>query len=216
VSFPFAAVLFDLDGTLIDSLTDIGIAMNRALEELGHASHPLEAYREFVGAGVRVLAERALRGSAEPQRVEAAVAAFRRHYADHLLDHTRPYPGVVELLSALRAQRVSLAVLSNKYEQATTALVDALFTGVFAEVRGHVDGAPRKPDPTVALAIAARLGVDPARCAFVGDTAIDMQTARNAGMRAIGVRWGFRDDVELLTAGAHSLLNEPAELLAAR
>jgi phosphoglycolate phosphatase len=213
VPLPFRSAIFDLDGTLVDSLEDIGVAMNRALAELGLAGHSLAAYRGFVGAGVRVLAERAV-SPGHHDRLEEAVAAFRRHYERDLVVHTRPYPGVVSLLSALAAQGVPLAVLSNKYDEATQAIVAALLGEVpFAVVQGHRPELPKKPDPTAALAIASRLGAAPADCVFVGDTGIDMATAAAAGMIGVGVRWGFRGDDELRDAGARAIIDRPAELL---
>lgn len=213
MSVPFRAAIFDLDGTLVDSLADIGVAMNRALAELSLPTHPPEAYAGFVGAGVQVLAERALPAD-EQGRLDEAVAAFRRHYEKALVVHTHPYPGVVALLEALTHQGVPIAVLSNKYEEATQAVVRALLATIpFSDVRGHRVGVPKKPDPSAALAIAHGLDVPPADCVFVGDTGIDMATARAAGMIPVGVRWGFRDDDELRRHGARALIDAPAELL---
>lgn len=207
------AVVFDLDGTLVDTLADIGHAMNAALAALGQPGHPFEAYRGFIGEGVRRLAERAL----PPGRgdlVDAATAEFRRVYGEHLLDRTRPYPGVPELLDGLVAAGVPLAVLSNKPDPATRRIVESLFARwPFAEIGGERPGVPRKPDPAAALAIADALGVAPARCLFVGDSGIDVATARAAGMVAVGAGWGFRGADELRAAGADVVLGAPPELL---
>ncbi|MBF5046106.1 HAD family hydrolase [Aggregicoccus sp. 17bor-14] len=211
----FAAALFDLDGTLVDSLEDIAGAMNWALAQHGLPTHPHEAYRHFVGEGVRVLVSRA--SNEAPGALQAALLeSYRAHYAEHLLDHTRPFPGVRALLERLVAAGTRLAVLSNKSDGYTRQLVEALFPGVpFGAVYGERPGVARKPDPSAALALAAELGVAPAACAFVGDTPVDMKTARAAGMHAVGVTWGFRGEAELRAHGAQALAQSAQELAAA-
>jgi phosphoglycolate phosphatase len=212
---PPRAAIFDLDGTLLDSLHDIGAAMNHALTTHGLPPHPLEAYRHFVGEGVGVLVSRALPPGREDAHA-AVVATYRAFYAEHLLDHTRPFPGLLEVLAQLEAEGVKLAVLSNKPDPATRRLVAALLSHVpFGAVYGERSGVPRKPDPTAALAVAAELGVAPGECAFIGDTAVDVDTARAAGMFAVGVTWGFRDMEELRSHGAQAIVHSAEELLAA-
>lgn len=209
----YAAALFDLDGTLVDSLADIAAAMNHTLAAHGLPTHPLEAYRRFVGEGVRRLVERAL----PRERLELAetiLADYQRRYAEHLLVHTAPFPGIAQLLDALAARGLAVAVLSNKPDGATRRIVQALFSSWRLEpVHGERPHVPRKPDPTAALEIARVLGVEPGRCLFVGDSAIDMQTARNAGMMPVGVLWGLRDRDELTSSGARALLGHPLDLL---
>lgn len=208
------AALFDLDGTLLDSLRDIGEAMNHALSLHGLPVHPLSDYRRFVGEGVRVLVSRALPTGREDAH-EAVLASYKSFYAEHLLKHTRPYPGVLEVLSRLAGEGVKLAVLSNKPDAATRQLVSALLPDVpFSVVYGERAGVPRKPDPTAALGIATELGVEPGDCAFIGDTAVDMDTARAAGMYGVGVTWGFRSE-ELQAHGARALAHTADELLQA-
>lgn len=212
--FPFQAVIFDLDGTLADSLRDLGDAMNRALEDFKLPPHPLDAYRRFVGEGVDVMVRRAAAPEARPDVLKAIADDYRRHYGliDHA--HTGPYPGIAELLDALTAAKVKLAVLSNKRDDFTKALVAKQFSRWrFADVRGEREGVPRKPDPTAALELALALNVLPANIAFVGDTAVDMNTAKNAGMQRIGCLWGFRDRDELVGAGAQRLLATPMDLV---
>lgn len=209
----FDAVIFDLDGTLADSLADIGGAMNETLAAHGHPTHPLEAYRDFVGEGIETLARRAM---PQPPRADVAdfVADYRARYRLRIAKETRPYPGVPEALDGLTAKGLKLAILSNKRDDFTVELVKTLFgRWSFVEVRGERQGVPRKPNPQAALEIAVRLEVAPARCAFVGDTPIDMKTARNAGMHAVGVTWGFRPANELNDAGAHVVLRHPSELV---
>jgi phosphoglycolate phosphatase len=207
------AVLFDLDGTLVDSLADIAGAANLVLAELGHATHPVESYRVFVGEGVTRLLEQALPAAALGD-LPAAEAQFRRVYPQRMLDETRPYEGIPELLEALAARQIPCAVLTNKPQLAAEGVVEHLFApGTFVAVVGQRDDQPRKPDPTGALDLARRLGLAPSRLAMVGDTRTDMETARNAGLRAVGVRWGFRDEAELRAHGADVVLSQPADLL---
>jgi phosphoglycolate phosphatase len=206
------AIIFDLDGTLADSLGDIADAMNDVLAGLGIEPHPGAAYRGFVGEGVERLVERALPPERQGDRAHA-VRAFALRYADHMLDTTRPYSGVPELLDALAARAVPMAVLSNKPEAATQRMVAALFPRWrFAAVAGQRADVPRKPDPTAALALAGRLGRAPAEVVLVGDTATDIATARAAGMVPVGVLWGFQDRATLKAAGAAHLVAHPAEL----
>ncbi|WNG40723.1 HAD family hydrolase [Archangium violaceum] len=209
------AALFDLDGTLLDSLHDIGAAMNHALASQGLPVHPLAAYRHFVGEGVQVLVSRAV--PADRAELQAPVlAAYRAFYAEHMQDHTRPFPGIPALLARLADEGVKLAVLSNKPDASTRRLVADLLPDVrFGAVYGERSGVPRKPDPTAALSIAAELGVGPGDCAFIGDTGVDMETARAAGMYGVGVTWGFRGEEELQTHGARVLARTADELLQA-
>jgi phosphoglycolate phosphatase len=210
-----SAVIFDLDGTLLDTLHDIAHAANIVLREAGYPEQPIDAYRYFVGNGVRILFQRAL---PEPHRdrvtVEACAVAFRETYSRLWNVHTRPYAGVEELLRLIIAMPLSMAVLSNKPHAFTERCVaEYLPQEDFRVVLGQRDGVPQKPDPTGALEIAAQLALPPGRIVFVGDTAVDMQTAIAAGMVPIGVRWGFRPERELIEAGAQSVLGEPGELL---
>jgi phosphoglycolate phosphatase len=212
---PLRAALFDLDGTLLDSLHDIGAAMNHALAHHGLPVHPLPAYRRFVGEGVRVLVSRAVPAGREVLH-EAVLDTYRARYAECMLDTTRPFPGIPELLSRLAEEGVKLAVLSNKPHASTRRLVETLLPQVrFEAVYGERAGVPRKPDPTAALGLAAELGVGPEDCAFIGDTAVDMDTARAAGMYGVGVTWGFRHEEELQAHGARALVHTVEELLQA-
>ena len=208
----FAAAIFDLDGTLIDSLADIGTSMNRALAAHDLPTHPIERYREFVGEGVEVLARKAT--GDHPTLQAAVLATYRGLYADNLFGHTMPYAGISELLAELRTLPIRLAVLSNKPHVSTQRLVAALFADVpFAAVYGQRVEVPRKPDPAAALQIARDLSVDPKNCVFIGDSAIDMRTANAAGMFAVGVTWGFKSRDELTDFGAHAVIDVPHELL---
>ena len=208
------AVIFDLDGTLADSLGDIAAAMNRTLQAHGFPEHPVAAYRTFVGEGVRKLVERALPPGAEGVR-EAFLAAYQADYGDHLLDATGLFPGIPEVLDALQSAGIPVGVLSNKPELPTRQMVDALCgRWSLRAVFGERPGVPRKPDPTSALALADALGAPPESVAFVGDTGVDMLTARAASMRPVGVLWGFRPK-EVLASGVEAAGTgaELAELL---
>ncbi len=210
---PVRALILDLDGTLADTLDDLTAAVNHVLASLGLPARTRDEIRSFVGEGAASLVRRALPPS-HAHLGEDALAAFRAHYAAHLVVATRPYPGIPEALAALEERRFPLAVLSNKPQPLTEAVVRALFPGVrFASVFGERPGLPRKPDPTSALLVAEALGVPPSEIALVGDGATDVGAARAAGMHAIGATWGFRPREELLEAGATRLLESPAELL---
>ncbi len=207
-------VLFDLDGTLLDSLGDIAAAMNAVLARRGHPAHPLDAYRRFVGDGIEMLVRRALPGALSESEVTAALQDMREEYAQRSVETTRPYPGVPELLDALVARRVPIGIVTNKPQQPAVAMVAALLgTWPFSVVVGARDGLPRKPDPTGAREAARQMGLHPASTWYVGDTAVDMLMAVAAGMRPAAALWGFRTETELRTAGAKVLLHRPGDLL---
>ena len=210
----YKAILFDLDGTLLDTLEDLATAANRALGTLGLPAHPTDAYRVFVGDGLRTLAERILPGEQRSAaQVDALVAAFEREYSRTWNERTAPYAGVPEMLDRLTAGGYRLSVLSNKPDAFTRLCVEQLLPHwTFAPLYGQRPGVPKKPDPAAALAIAAELGLDPAEVLYLGDTATDMHTARAAGMEAVGVLWGFRSADELRAAGARHLITHPGEL----
>ena len=209
------AVVFDLDGTLADTLRDIAEAMNRALAARGMPQHPPAHYRALIGGGARELVSKVIpRDAASQAQADAVLAAFRREYLPRPVVHTRAYPGIDELLAELARRGLPLAVLSNKLDAPTREIVRALFPDVpFAAVYGERPPLPRKPDPATALALARELGVAPERCAFVGDSQVDVSTALAAGMLPVAVTWGFRDRPELEASGAKLLIAEPRELL---
>jgi len=209
------ALIFDLDGTLLDTLDDLADAMNHALAAEGLATHPTDAYRGFVGDGIRALTERVLPASHRtPETLRRLMTAMRQEYARTWARRTRPYPGVPALLDGLTARSVRLAVLSNKPDDFTRDMV-AHFLGrwPFADVRGVYEGGARKPDPAQARLILAGLGAPAERAWFVGDTAVDVQTGRALGSRPVGVAWGFRGPRELWDAGADVVIASPEELL---
>lgn len=209
-----SAMIFDLDGTLIDSLEDIADAANNTLAAFGMPEHTRDDYRRFVGNGVQVLLERTLpAGHAGPPSARF-VETFKQLYRRHLNRKTMPYGGIETVLTRLAENGMKLAVLSNKPDEFTKICIARFFPGIpFTAVYGQREGKPRKPDPRPAREIADKLQVLPANCAFVGDSSVDMATGKGAGMFSIGVSWGFRDCQELMTAGADLIINHPEELL---
>lgn len=209
----YRAVLFDLDGTLVDSLADLANATNYALAKLGCPTHPREAYRYFVGDGARMLCARALPANRQ-DLVERALELMRAHYERHCFDESRPYPGIVELLDTLQQRGVSMAVLSNKPDAFTKRVIRHFFPRVgFVMVRGQLPHLPLKPDPMAARQIAEDVGVEASQWLYLGDTNTDMRTARAAGMFAVGALWGFRPREELEEAGAQAFVEQPEEVL---
>ncbi|MEX2579076.1 MAG: HAD family hydrolase [Verrucomicrobiales bacterium] len=211
------AVIFDLDGTLLDTLRDLADSGNAVLQGRGFPGHDLDAYRGFVGSGMEELVRAIFPGEHRPVSEEAvaeALAEYRGHYASRWRNTTAPYPGIPALLDELAAKGVPVGVLSNKAHDFTVKCVEA-FLGdwTWDMVLGQREGTTRKPDPSGALEVASALGVAPENCFFVGDSDVDMLTARNAGMRVVGVDWGFRSREELLEAGAETILETPADLL---
>ena len=211
----YRAVIFDLDGTLLDSLEDLADSMNVVLARQNFPVHAVEKYRYFVGDGIAELVRRVL---PVEQRADALVAENIRwmsaEYEQRWNKKTCPYPGIAELLDALTGAGLNLAVLSNKPDAFTKIMVPALLPGWnFAPILGARPGVPVKPDPQAAIEIADQLALSPAEILYLGDTATDMRTARAAGMMAIGVAWGFRTVEELQQSGAQQIIHQPTELL---
>ena len=211
----YKACIFDLDGTLINSLDDLADCCNYALEQMGFSIHKVQDYRYFVGNGVVNLIQRTVPQTGVSQAVlDKTLDIYRKRYAAHYLDKTKPYDGINELLKALKAKDLKLTVVSNKPDDATKKLISEVFgENVFDIVLGQQEGVPHKPNPQGALKACEQMQVLPHECVFLGDTCIDIQTAIAAGMLPVGALWGFRDRDELVTAGAEVLLSEPIELL---
>lgn len=212
------AVLFDLDGTLLDTLQDLATSGNEVLAGRGLPPHPLDAYRIFIGNGMVNLARDVFPAEMRPEteeQIATVLDEYRAAYSRNWKNTTVPFPGIAEVLDRLVADRIPIGVVSNKAHDFTLQCVDAFLSDWKWDVLiGAREGHPRKPDPAGALEAAAVLGVAPEDCLFVGDSDVDMMTARNAGMRAIGVSWGFRPVEELNWAGAEVILETPADLLA--
>ncbi|MCX5797316.1 MAG: HAD hydrolase-like protein [Elusimicrobia bacterium] len=212
----FKAVLFDLDGTLLDTLADIASCVNLVRAELGLPPHPKEAYKHFVGDGltellVRAFPSRALRGPG----LRARARRFEELYEQHSMDETRPYPGVARMLAGVARRGLPMAVVSNKPQRFTEECVAELLPRWrFAVVRGARPKVPLKPAPAGPLAAARAMGVRPGAVLYLGDTCVDMKAAVAAGMFPVGALWGFRDAEELERFGARVLIRRPGELLA--
>jgi phosphoglycolate phosphatase len=211
----YRAVLFDLDGTLLDTIHDLAASMNHVLRDLGLPEHQLEAYKSFVGDGVEMLVRRALPfGHRDEETVHRGVGAMRDEYGRRWGERTRPYDGIPALLDALTARHVKMAILSNKPDDLTKTTVSALLSEWrFEPVLGERPFVPKKPDPAGALEISARLEIPPAEFLYVGDTNTDMQTANAACMFPVGALWGFRTAEELFGSGAKALIEKPLDLL---
>ena len=212
---PIGAFIFDLDGTLLDSIGDIAASGNAALLELGFPTHATARYRAFVGDGVANLARKVLpEGHRDEETVKRFLSRFKDQYSRSWKESTRPYPGIVELLSALGERGVPMGIISNKRDEFTKACVLELLPGSrFGEVRGESESTPVKPDPSGTIAVAKALGCAPSSCVFVGDSEVDAETARRAGMRFVAVEWGYRSRAQLEAAGVSSFVQEPGELL---
>lgn len=210
----FDAVIFDLDGTLLNSLVGIADAMNILLERLNYPTHSLEPYKYFVGDGLVELVKRALPDEKrEESDIPALFKEYREIYNTTWPLKSPPYDGIPQLLDTLAKKKIKMSILSNKSHDFTQRMVAQLLPGVrFEEVRGVFDGGTRKPDPSGALEIARIMNTTPGNIAFVGDTSIDMKTAVRAGMYPVGVLWGFRPEKELLDNGAKHIVAQPMEI----
>ena len=207
------AVIFDLDGTLLNTLGDLRAATNHALEVRGLPPHSMEEIRQFIGNGIRLLICRAMPEGTPEAEIDAALDDFKAYYAAHIHDRTVPYDGIPQLLTALRKRGIQVAVLSNKIDSASQELIEYFFPGKTDVVFGEHVGVPRKPDPTSCRMVMQQLGVQPEQVLYVGDSGTDMQTAKNAGLYAVGVTWGFRSKEVLLKYGADVLVHRPEQFL---
>ena len=211
----FEAVIFDLDGTLLDTIADHTDSMNIALSHFGFPVHDVESCKMFVGDGVEMFAFRALPEHSRDQAMVTKCAAFvREEYSKRWAKKTRPYEGVSKLLDELSLRNLKMAILSNKPDDSTKEMVAELLSRWrFHPVAGAQPSVPKKPDPTLAIQISQQLGVSPEQFLYLGDTGTDMKTAQGAGMFAVGVLWGFRSAEELQHAGAKVLVKHPKEVL---
>jgi len=211
----YKATLFDLDGTLLDTLRDIAGSVNRALSSLGFPEHKVDAYKYFVGDGEDVLAFRALpEDYRDPATVNTVLKLFHEFYAIHWGDYTRPYPGIPEMLNAITDIGIRIAVCSNKGQRFVEATVSALLPKWhFDVVLGAQPSIPTKPNPKGVLQIAAQMNLKPTDFLYLGDSGVDMKTAVAAGMYPVGVLWGYRKAEELLASGAKVLVEKPSDVL---
>ena len=211
----YDTIIFDLDGTLLDTLEDLKNAVNYALEEMGWPARSLDEVRLFVGNGVAKLMERAVPAGTGPADTARALDIFKAYYARHSKDKTAPYPGILETLEALRAMGCKLAVVSNKFDAAVKDLARDYFPGLMDLAAGENEagGVPKKPDPAMVLQTMGALNAAPERAVYVGDSDVDLETAKNAGLPCISVTWGFRDRGFLLDHGATVFADSPGDLL---
>ena len=210
----FQTVIFDLDGTILNTLEDLAAAGNWICRKHGWPEHTVEEYRQLVGTGMwNLLCLLSPRGEADPA-LEEALADYMEYYGQHCMEKTMPYPGIPQLLVELRSRGMKLAVYSNKGDRFCGELVEHYFPGVFHLIRGKVDGVPVKPDPIGLGLVMDALGAEQATTLYVGDSNVDMATARNGGLVSCGVTWGFRGQKELQEAGAVHLADTAEELLA--
>lgn len=208
-------VIFDLDGTLLNTIDDLGAATNYALRSAGYPEHSLSSYPMFVGRGVTRLIERALPEDARvPEVIAPLLETFKEYYNEHLMDATVPYPGIPELLDSLQHKGVKVAVASNKYQAAVENLIKHFFPDVrWSAVEGQKEGVPVKPDPSIVFEILGKVPTRKSKVLYAGDSGVDMETARRACVDSCGVTWGFRPLRELREAHADNIVNAPDEII---
>lgn len=212
----YKACIFDLDGTLTETLDSLVRSVNLTLCEMGLPEITRDQCRQFVGNGARVLMEKALTASGEKDlaRIEEAMEIYGRVFQDNCMYHVEPYEKITELLEGLKERQIERAVLSNKPHTQTVHVVQNVFgEEIFSCVQGQRDGCPKKPDPAMVFVIAEKLGRKIEECVYIGDSEVDIRTGSAAGMRTIGVTWGFRSKEELLEAGARETVDDPLKIL---
>lgn len=211
----YKAVVFDLDGTLINSVDDLGSAVNRTLQANNLPTHELGEYNKFIGDGAEMMVKRALpEDKRDEETVKKCLKQFLDDYFENYTVHTKPYPGISSLLDALEKKNIKFAVLTNKPNAVSQKIVEELFPDRHFElVVGQKEGLARKPDPSGALLISKTLRIKPEDIVYLGDSGVDMQTAKSAGMLPVGVLWGFRDFDELKSNGADILIDKPTDIL---
>lgn len=206
------AAVFDLDGTLINSLADLASSVNRTLSAEGYPPRTLDEVRQFVGNGVRRLVERALPHQVPPEELDRLFELYKQDYQQHLLDETAPYPGIAVLLQTLKQNGMRLAVLSNKPHASVQRICDALFPGTFDLAWGDRPGVPRKPDPTAVWMALEAMDIPREKAVYIGDSETDIRTAKNAGLHSVGVLWGFRDRSVLEAEQAQEICESAEQL----
>lgn len=209
----YSTYIFDLDGTLLDTLGDLAASVNYALRSVGLPEHSIDDVRRFVGNGVRLLMVRAIEGGDSNPRFEEAYATFRSHYMEHGLDTTQPYPGIMELLKELKARGKKIAVVSNKFYDATLELVKHFFGEYVSVAIGERENIRKKPAPDTVLEAMRMLGVDKEGAVYIGDSDVDFNTAKNVGIPCVSVLWGFRDRKFLESIGATTFITQPSQML---
>ncbi|MBR7062159.1 MAG: HAD-IA family hydrolase [Clostridia bacterium] len=209
----YKLAIFDLDGTLLDTLEDLMNSVNHALEQYGLPERSYAEIRRIVGHGIRNLVDNAVPQGTPAEVADRVFEAFKAHYKVHCADKTAPYPGVCGLLRDVRAAGLRVGVISNKADGAVQELMTTYFAGLTDIARGEIAGIPRKPAPDGVWTMIKEFGVDPSEAVYIGDSEVDVETARNAGLEHIIVTWGFRDREQLIRCGARVLADDTAEVL---
>ena len=209
----YKTYVFDLDGTLLNTINDLAASVNFALKEYGMPQHTVDEVRNFVGNGVKKLMERAVPDGLDNPLFEDAYATFKKHYLEHGLDTTKPYPGIVDLLRELKKRGKNIAVVSNKFYDATGELVRHFFGEYVKVAIGERENIRKKPAPDTVLEAFRLLGVDKEDAVYIGDSDVDVNTAKNVGIPCISVLWGFRDKKFLIENGATTFVETPQEIL---
>ena len=212
----FKAAIFDLDGTLLDTLADIANCMNEILQNAGYPTHPTEDYKYFIGEGLEALVRKTLpEDKRTDENIQKYFVEIKKIYHDRWDETSIPYDGIKELLTEMEKLNLPIAVLSNKAHEFTNIMIQTLLKEFnFSIIQGALEDKPKKPDPTLAIEMAEKMNIKPEEVIYIGDTSIDMQTAKNAGFYSVGVLWGFRKKEELVEHGAQELVEHPMDILA--
>lgn len=206
-------IIFDLDGTLLNTLEDLADSVNYALREYGLPERTLQEVKKFVGNGVELLMERAVAGGLSKEDQQECLIVFKQHYSENMNHKTRPYTGILDLIRELREKRYHIAIVSNKFDSAVKELNIEYFEGLFPVAIGASDTIAKKPAPDSVMEALRQLGVSKEQALYVGDSDVDVMTARNSGLSCVGVTWGFRDEELLSSMGASYIIHEPCQLL---
>ncbi len=207
-------IIFDLDGTLLDTIADLAYSVNTVLTHYGYRTHPVEAYKQFIGDGMTMLIQRAAGANGTEDEITKLVAELKDEYAKNWNRETKPYPGVHDLLKELSNKKISIAVFSNKSHEFTVAMAEHYFPDTaFSVILGLQDSIPRKPDPYGGLLIARTMGIEPSHIAMIGDSVTDIEMAHTCGMYSIGVSWGYRPVTLLLQHHPNAIAHAPGDII---
>lgn len=209
----FNTYIFDLDGTLLDTLLDLANAVNYAMREMSYPERTVDEVRSFIGNGIRMLIKRSAPQDISEADYEKTLAIFTEYYLAHIADFTKPYDGIIDVVQELKARGCKIAVVSNKADKAANKVVKDFFGDIFDIVVGKRDEFPSKPAPDSVFYVIKALAAEKSKCIYIGDSEVDVQTAHNANLPCIGVTWGNRDLAELTAAGAEYIANNPAEII---
>ena len=205
--------IFDLDGTILDTLLDLANAVNFAMRSKGFPERTVDEVRSFIGNGIKVLIKRSVPADTDEENYNEALEIFRKYYLEHIADYTKPYDGITDVINELKSKGCNTAVVSNKTHVAAQAVVKDFFGDIFDIVVGKMEEFPPKPEPDSLLNAIKTLGVEKSDCIYIGDSDVDVLTAHNAGIECIGVTWGNRDEYVLLKSGAEYIAHTPKEIL---